>query len=145
MKTAVSDILGSLCQSCDGVYPSDIVDVELNCSGRFVYLTAGLVYSTPGGEITASTLINMLLTWLLSEDTPSLLVGDTPVGLNKQCPTQLNAITRNGCIELFNSDAFAEITAETTKSSSHFVAGFFAGLAAGVMVTALIITLIIIW
>jgi hypothetical protein len=155
---AISDILRTLCQSCDGIDPSDIVDVELNCSGsdgRFMYLTAGLVYSTPDSGVTASTLINRLLTWLLSEDTPSILVQGTPVGLNKQCPTQLNAITRNSCLELLDSDALTDVSTtksdvSTTKSdvpvatpTTHLVVGFFAGLLAGVVITALIVALII--
>ena len=100
LRTAVVDLLRSVCGFCDGV---DIVDVELNCSaaGTTAHLTAGLVYSSPDGSITASTLINRLLDWLLSEDTPSITVDGTPVALSKHCHTQLNDVTRNGCVGLF--------------------------------------------
>lgn len=142
LKPAISDILGSLCQSCDSVYPSD---AELNCSasGRLAYFTAGLVYSAPDGGVTASTLVTRLHTWLLSEDAPSLLVDGTRVALRKECPTQLNAITRSDCTELFIPDN--AVTNPPTPSPSLLVGLFAAGLTAGVVITALIAAVIIIW
>ena len=135
LRTAVVDLLRSVCGSCDDI---DIVDVELNCSaaGTTAYLTAGLVYSSPDGSITASTLINRLLDWLLSEDTPSITVDGTPVALSKHCHTQLNDVTRNGCVGLFTP-------ATASTSSTLIVAGFFAGVVAGILMMAAIIAPVI--
>ena len=149
LRASVSALLETLCQSCDGVYPSNIVDVELNCSGSSIYVKAGLVYSAPDGGITANTLINILLTWMLSEDTPSILFQGSAVRLNKQCPTPLNAITRHGCMEIFTSEVLTiETTSITVTQASglpNFVVGFFTGLSAGVLVIAVIIVALTIW
>ena len=138
LGAALSEVFRSLCQSCDDVYPSNIVDVQLNCSasGRLGYLTAGLVYSSSDGRITASTLSSMLTVWLLSEGNPSILVDGTTVGLSKQCPTQLNAITQSGCIQLLTSDS------ESTSLVGHMAGLFAAGLATGVLITVFVIALI---
>ena len=130
-----------MCGSCDDI---DIVDVELNCSaaGTNAHLTAGLVYSSPDGSITASTLINRLLDWLLSEDTPSITVDGTPVALSKQCHTQLDNVTRNGCVGL-TIPASTPDSKTTTTSSTPYMVGFFAGVVAGMFLMAAIIALII--
>ena len=97
---AVSELLTSLWLSCDDC--NDIVSVQLICStsGKLGYLTAGLVYSSSDGRITASTIVNRLFAWLVSEDNPSILIDGTAVGLNQQCTTQLNPVTQSGCIQL---------------------------------------------
>ena len=143
LRVVLSEVFSSLCQSCDDVYPSNIVDVQLNCSasGRLGYLTAGLVYSSSDGRITASTLSSMLTVWLLSEDNPSILVDGTTVGLSKQCPTQLNAVTQSGCIQLLTSDSEAP-AAESTSLVGHMAGLFAAGLANGVLITVFVIALI---
>ena len=155
MRASVSTLLQTLCQSCDGdgIYPSNIVDVELNCSGSSVYVRAGLVYSASDGGITANTLINILLTWMLSEDAPSVLFQGSTMRLNKQCPTPLNAITRHGCMEIFTSKSLISVTVETTSITAitqasklpNFVVGFFTGLSAGVLATTVIIVTLAIW
>ena len=100
LRVAVSEILASLCGDCTS--PNDIVSAQLICStsGKLGYLTAGLVYSSSDGRITASTIVNRLFAWLVSEDNPSILIDGTAVGLNQQCTTQLNPVTQNGCIQL---------------------------------------------
>ena len=66
----LSELFDGICEMCD-VYPSNIVDVQLNCSvSGLVYLSAGLVYSSPDGRITASRLTTRLQVWLLSQDNP---------------------------------------------------------------------------
>ena len=135
MRIAVSELLTSLGLSCD-----DIVSVQLICStsGKLGYLTAGLVYSSFDGRITASTIVNRLFAWLVSEDNPSILIDGTPVGLNQQCTTQLNPVTQSGCIQLFTSNS----KASSSRQAAH-VAGFFvAGLATGVLITVFAIVLI---
>ena len=138
MKIAISGLLGSLCQSCDNIHACSIVDAELNCTLESAYLTAGIVYSTFDGRLTASTLITRLHAWLLSQDTPSILLGDTAMELNKQCPTQVDATT-NSCFGL--DETMAEHM--VTNSNPHFLVGFFSGVATGVVVTALVIAIVI--
>ena len=105
LKVAVSAILRDLCQGCD-VYPENFEKTNLNCStsGHVAYFSTALVYSNSDGTIVASTLINMLLSWLLSEDTSRITVGVSSFSLSKKCPTPLNTITMSTCINLFNSD-----------------------------------------
>ena len=160
MRAAVSELLTSLWLSCDDcASPNNIVSVQLICStsGKLEYLTAGLVYSSSDGRITASTIVNRLFAWLVSEDNPSILIDGTPVGLNQQCTTQLNQVTQSGCIQLFTSPETSEVTVVPTEttcihsgsespvqaSSATHVAGFFAaGLATGVLITLFAIVLI---
>ena len=72
LKVAVSAILRDLCRGCDA-YPENFEKTNLNCStsGLVAYFSTALVYSNSDGTIVTSTLINMLLSWLLSEDTNS--------------------------------------------------------------------------
>ena len=105
LKVAISAILRDLCQGCD-VYPENFEKTNLNCSTSelVAYFSTALVYSNSDGTIVASTLINMLLSWLLSEDTSRITVSGSSFSLSNQCPTPLNTITMSTCIDLFNSD-----------------------------------------
>ena len=111
-------MFGEPCVTCD-VYPSNIVDVQLNCTAieLMVYLTAGLVYSSPDGRITATTLINELQTILFSQDDISLLVNNTLVPLNQQCVPQLSEATQRACILQFTPET-ENTTSEITESTS---------------------------
>lgn len=92
-----------LCEACD-VYPSNIVDVQLDCgdSGR-VYLSAGLIYSSPDGRVEANTLIARLQVRLLSQDSLSILVHNTLVFLSERCAPQFNDATTSACVQEFNT------------------------------------------
>ena len=142
MKSVLSEMFGVLCETCD-VYPSNVVDVELNCSASgLVYLSAGLVYSSPDGRITASTLTNGLQIWLLSHANPSILVNGVSVSLNKQCAPQLNDATQSACTQLLVSQTTEAV--DSTESSLSFtlitlIGGSLGGLAAGVVITTLFI------
>ena len=82
LKVAVSAILRDLCQGCD-VYPENFEKTILNCStsGLVAYFSTALAYSNSNGTIVASTLINMLLSWLISEDTSRITVGGSSLEL----------------------------------------------------------------
>ena len=104
-------MFGGLCETCD-VYPSNIVDVELNCSDSgLVYLSADLVYSSPDGRITARILLNDLKTKLSSGDNPSILVKGTSVPLSKLCVLQFNGTSQRACTA-------AKTITETTESTT---------------------------
>ena len=145
-----------LCETCD-VYPSNIVDIESNCSASgLIYLTAGLVYSSPDGRITANTLITGLQIRLLSQDSTSFLVNDTSVLLSKQCAPQLNNATQSACVQQLKRVATQEIgTTDTTTFNSpatlinspsytiSVVGGFLGGLSAGAVIATFLITSVI--
>ncbi len=69
--TAVRNLLTKLCLECDE-------DISINCStsGSSAYFTAALIYSNPEETVTASTLINMLFTWLLVEENPVIRINN---------------------------------------------------------------------
>ena len=118
---AISNVFMSLCPSCVDIDASNIENVQLNC-GEFAYLTAGLIYSDPEGRVTASTLLDRLLTWMLSQDNPSLVVNGLRVALSQQCPTQLNPATSDACIN------------SVYDNTSLIIAGFFGGLVVGIVI-----------
>ena len=129
------------------------MDVQLNCSAlEPVYLSAGLVYSSPDGRITASTLVNRLQIWLLSQNNPSILVNGVSASLSKQCVPQLNSATQSTCTRQLTVAITQEtettdstINSDPTESSYAIsvVGGFLEGLAAGLVITFLLIILII--
>ena len=156
LEVAVSVILRDLCQGCD-VYPENFEKTNLNCStsGLIAYFSTALVYSNSDGTIVASTLINMLLSWLLSEDTSRITVGGSSFGLSKQCPTPLNTITMSTCINLFNSDppeatspkVFSDNTEAMSSDESNSnipvaFGGFSAGMITGIIICIAVITII---
>ena len=142
LKVAVSVILRDLCQGCD-VYPENFEKTNLNCStsGLVAYFSTALVYSNSNGTIVASTLINMLLSWLLSEDTSRITVGGSLFGLSKQCPTPMNTITMSTCINLFNSDTVGAVSSDECNSN---IPVAFGGFSAGI-ITGIIICIAVIW
>ena len=156
LKVAVSAILRDLCQDCD-VYSENFEKTNLNCStsGLVAYFSTALIYSNSNGTIVASTLINMLLSWLLSEDTSRITVGVSSFSLSKQCPTPLNTITMSTCIDLFKSDppentspkVFSDNTEAVSpnKSNSNIpvaFGGFSAGIIIGIIICIAVITII---
>ena len=137
----LSEMFSGLCETCD-VYPSNIVDVHLNCSALgLVYVSAGLVYSSPDGRITANTLLNGLQLRFLSQNNPSIRVNGTSVSLNKQCAPQLNNATQSACMQQLTSAVTQET--ESMVSTSAVIGSFAGGLAAGVVITMILITIII--
>ncbi len=88
-------MLAGLCPECDELtYPYNFQDVNCSTSGFSTYFTAALVYSNPQGTTTASTLINMLLTWV--ENPLVIINNDTILSLSSRC---LNVVS---CIRLLN-------------------------------------------
>ena len=119
------------------------MDVRVNCSASgLVYLSAALVYSSPDGRITATTLTNGLQLWLLSQENPSILVNGVTVLLNKQCIPQLNNATQRSCIQHLTPAVTQETETAVVKTPSYtisVVGGFLEGLASGVVITILFV------
>ena len=144
LKVAVSAILRDLCQGCD-IYSENFEKTNLNCStsGHVTYFSTALVYSNSNGTIVASTLINMLLSWLLSEGTSRITVGGTSFSVSKQCPTPLNTITMSTCIDLFNSDTVGAVSSDECNANIPIAfGGFSAGIIAGIIICIAVITII---
>ena len=59
--------------------------------------TSSLVYSSDNGSITASMLVDMLQTWLLTSDNISTTVDNSLVQFSKTCPTRLTPQTIGAC------------------------------------------------
>ena len=101
---AILNILVSLCPSCDNLSFGNIVDPRLNCSStnhNSACFTASVIYSSPDGQSTASTLTSALQTWLLTQENPTLMIGGNyTFALNRQCPTVYNSTTEQACLNL---------------------------------------------
>lgn len=157
MKIAALTLLETLCHQCDDMH---IEDTYLNCGNYAAYFRAALIYSSPDGRITASTLTDRILIWLLSADTPALTINNTRLALNVQCPTQHNPVTEEACLNLLHSIVnlipsaakvtttdVTEFTTSAAKSTPPSVYSyplpvsvfFSAGLIAGAMLTAITI------
>ena len=140
-------ILATNCPSCDGLKMDNIIDTHLNCSdsGNYAYFTAALVYSSPDGQIMASTLTNMFLIWLLSEDVPALMVGGTRFALNQQCHTQ---VTEEACR---NTLSTLPVTVDPTLSTPALATPalaalcFIMGLVAGMIILVITVISLILW
>lgn len=124
----------------------NIIDTHLNCSnsGGYAYFTAALVYSNPSGQITASTLTDLFLIWLLSEDTPALVVGGTRFALSQRCHTQRNVITEEACRNTLST--LSRTSTDSTLSTPALAAVcFIAGLVIGMIVLVIAVTSLILW
>ncbi len=139
--TAVRNLLTELCLECD-VY---LLEININCStsGSSAYFTAALVYSNPDGTVTASTLINMLLAWLLVEENPEITINNnTTLSLSQQCPTQLNAVTSESCTRLLNHVP-SPLMVNKGIDVPLTTGVFFTGIVAGIIISTFLIICII--
>ena len=59
--------------------------------------TSSLVYSSDNGSTTASMLVDMLQTWLLTSDNTSTTVDESLVEFSRTCPTRLTPQTTSAC------------------------------------------------
>ena len=152
---AILTTLVSLYPSCDNLGLDNIVDPLLNCSTYLnsAYFTAAVVYSSHDGQSTASTLTSALLTWLLTQENPTLMVNGTVFELNQQCPTVFTRITEQACVDRLDSVPTINSTESpsvatrdyespsSTGSTFLITIVFFAGLVAGVILMILAIAL----
>ena len=59
-----------------------------------------VIYSNSDGNITASTLIDMLQVWLLTSSDPIIMFQQQTFKLIAQCPVELNSETAEACLKL---------------------------------------------
>ena len=147
LKRAIHVILDNLCQECD-VYSFIFENMTLDCtvSQRFGFLTSALAYSNTDGTITASTLINMLFSWILtSEAKPSILVRNSTITLNQHCPSMVNSVTMDTCLRIVNSGSASTNAVPVAPIESKIIIAvtYPSGIITGIIMSIVAITLVI--
>ena len=92
--------MGSLCKEC-GIsgdhfinFTSEVIN-NTACNATGIYYTNYIVYSSPEGNVTASTLVTLLQKWLLEaeENEMQVTVGDAHLVIYKLCGLGNNNLT----------------------------------------------------
>lgn len=146
----VGDLINMICDNCTSESP-ELTQTTLNCSvsGRLMYFTTDIVFSNSDGTITASTLISILLSWLLAAEDPTITVAGQSLPLSKMCPTPVDSITVKACEDLFITDLLTNIEITSLPPNLRYIDGsiafgfFLAGSLSGI-VSAVAITLLLI-
>ena len=98
ISRAVMNIIQDLCHcniTADSLQNSSLTPCSQ--TGDSTVFTSSLVYSSDNGSITASMLVDMLQTWLLTSDNISTTVDDSLVQFSRTCPTRLTPQTIGAC------------------------------------------------
>ena len=115
----------------------DLEQVRADCSMTGNTLLSGtVIYSNANseGNITASTLIDMLQVWLLASTDPVLTLQNQPFKLIPQCPVRLTLATVDACHNL-------KIASLGVNESAVIGGSFIGGVLTGVL--ACLVTLCI--
>ena len=118
MQTAVTSLLNTLCGNCISVDNLEETHFTYGRSGKSIYITTDLIYSNSEGTVTSSTLISMLWSWLLAEDSPNITLAGYPVALSKECPIPANSLTKDVCKDLLLSSDETTIAHNTSSISN---------------------------
>ena len=112
----------------------DLEQVKVDCLATENMLLSGTVIkSNSEGNVTASTLIDMLQVWLLTSTDPTITLQHQPFKLISQCPVRLTLATVDICRNL---------TLKTEVNVSAAIGGtFIGGVLTGIM--ACLVTLFI--
>ena len=79
----------------------DLEQVNVDCLATGNMLLSGtVIYTNSEGNITASTLIDMLQVWLLTTTDPTITLQHQPFKLISQCPVRLTLATVDICRNL---------------------------------------------
>ena len=90
-------------------------------------LLSGIVtYSNNEGNVTASTLIDMLQVWLLASTNPVIMLQNQPFKLITQCPVRLTSATEGACSNL-------KVATLVANESAVIGGSFFGGVLTGVL------------
>ena len=135
------NIIQALCH-CN-ITADSLQDSSLTCSqtGDSTVFNSSLVYSSDDGTITASMLVDMLQTWLLTSDNISTTVDDSLVQFSKTCPTRLTPQTTGACTRPLPPRVECEMpTATHTSDDGGAIAGgFIGGLLVGIIIYTAVI------
>ena len=92
-------------------------------------LSGTVIYTNSEGNITASTLIDMLQVWLLTTTDPTITLQHQPFKLISQCPVRLTLATVDICRNLtLKSDSVVNVPAAIIGGS--FIGGVLTGILA---------------
>ena len=90
--------MNNLCDDCNVSSDSFNNTIYINSSREeCTIFRADILFSNANGTVTSSTLIQHLQTWILSQNTPALMVAGKALSLNKDCPTNVNIATMKAC------------------------------------------------
>ena len=130
VNSALYESIRSLFKNiCD--YSVDLEHVRANCSRTGTMLLSGtVVYSNSEGNITASTLIDMLQVWLLMSTDPVVMLRQQhPFKLITRCPVKLTSATVDACNNL-KGVTVTPLTSESAVIGGSFLGGVLTGILA---------------
>ena len=134
-----------LCEECN-IGANNLEEIMLNYgrSGRSIYITTDLIYSNAEGTVTSSTLISMLWSWLLAEDSPNITLAGYSVAVSKECPIPANSFSNEVCKDHLRS--FDEATAnQNILSSKYIIVLAIASVAIGILIGTIGAALLHFW
>ena len=88
-------------------------------------LLGTVIYSNSEGNITASTLVDMLQVWLLVSTNPVIMLQNQPFKLITQCPVRLTSATVDACRNL---KVATLVTNESAVIGGSFAGGVLTGV-----------------
>ena len=92
-----------------------------------------VTYSDIDGNITATTVVDVLQEWILTTDGASITIDGNALELSKSCPTRTNRLINSTC-EAFPVDS--HLSEQTIGYiSSSFIGGVITGLLISVLAT----------
>ena len=111
--------MNNLCDDCNVSSDSFNNTIYINCpSEECTVFRADMLFSNANGTVTSSTLIQRLQTWILSQNTPALMVAGNALSLNKDCPTNVNSATMKACLNVIDEiDSLMTSTVTSTNKS----------------------------
>ena len=116
----------------------DLEDVRVDCSmNRNMLLSGTVIYSNRDGNITASTLLDMLQVWLLTSTDPVITLQTQSFKLIAQCPVELNSETAEACLNL-------KLTIPESIETAVIGGSFIGGVVAGIL-TCIVVLCIGLW
>ena len=103
--------------------------------------TSSLVYSSDNGSTTATMLVDMLQTWLLTSDNTSTTIDESLVEFLTSCPTRLTPQTTSACTRPLSPRVEGEQpTVECAADTGGAAAGaFIGGLLIGIAIFGAVI------
>ena len=104
----------------------DLEYLRTDCSKTGTMLLSGtVIYSNSEGNITASTLIDMLQVWLPMSTDPVIMLQQQPFKLITQCPIKLTSATLDACSNL---KVATPVTSESAVIGGSFLGGVLTGI-----------------
>ncbi len=91
-----------------------------------------VIYSDPDGNVTATTVVDILQEWILSSDSAAITINGNILELSKSCPTRTNSPINNTC-QVYPFDSYS------SKQTVGYISGsFIGGVITGSLMSALI-------